>query len=477
MPSRFAVVLALYSSGCYPRPFRTPREQRLSARPFLFALLLPLVFPFEASSQVELSLEQCRRTARNQHPDTAIARSLSAAAKARRAIAFAGYLPNLTADGSYVASRGSGGASTGFSGPRVSVPAGTVTEASRFFGPAEVEIWGGSLSLRQTIWDFGRTTNRYEATVAASRQSLARQQLVEELVDLAAEATFRAALASGDLVAAMEESRRQAQAHLDLARGRAEVGLSAPYDVVRAEVEVANAEVRVIQATNAMDLTHAELATACGMERLPEQTVLVPAPPRAPIPIPSLDEAMEEAMRSLPEIREAQAAVEVAAQELDLAWSQLYPDLGLTGSVGLRGKELGDLQPGWTALVSVTVPIVNGGADLGLIRERRANLAAAEASFTNVTRGLRLDLQGGILGVQEASARLAAAEKKEAAAAEGLRLAEGRFQTGLGSALELADAQSQLASARAEKVQSSLDLSVSLASLERLLGRWGTHDG
>src|SRR5690606_17304595 len=125
-------------------------------------------------------------------------------------------------------------------------------------------------SLQQTIWDFGRTLSRYRLARAEARQALARQQIVEELVDVAAEAAYRTALASDELVAAMEESRRQAQAHLALARGRAEVGLAAPYDVSRAEVEVAQAEVRVIQASNARDLAMAQLAIACGLEALPE---------------------------------------------------------------------------------------------------------------------------------------------------------------------------------------------------------------
>src|SRR5690606_30669594 len=105
-----------------------------------------------------------------------------------------------------------------------------------FFGPPDFELWTASLSLQQTIWDFGRSLNRYRQAQAEARQALARQQLVEELLDVAAEAAYRTALASDELVTAMEESRRQARAHLELARGRAEVGLAAPYDLSRAEV-------------------------------------------------------------------------------------------------------------------------------------------------------------------------------------------------------------------------------------------------
>lgn len=443
----------------------------MSLRSILLLLTVTCAAPALAQPST-LTLEACRTSARAQHPDVMVARSLAAAEGARQAIARAGFLPELTADGSYLATRGSGGSSTGFRGSNQQVPVGTVTSSGRFFGPAEHEIWSASLSLRQTIWDFGRTLNRLQASQAATEQARARQRVVEELVDLAAEATYRAALASGELLAAMDESLRQAQAHLDLARGRGQVGLSAPYDVSRAEVEVANARVRVIQAQNAQRLTRVELGVACGMEALPQDVALAAAPPREIPELPSLDAAMEEALRTMPELREARAAVEVAEQLLDAAWSELYPTVGLTGTAGLRGKEFDDMSPGWTAIVSLSVPLISGGGDLGRIRERRALLAAAEASYTNVRRDLLVEIQAALLSAEEAQARLEAAQAKETAAAEGLRLAEGRFQTGLGSALELADAQSQLASAKAERVQSSLDLSVSAARLERLLGRW-----
>lgn len=422
------------------------------------------------------SLEACRESARAQHPEAAASRALTAAAAARRAIAFSGFLPRASAQGSFLVGRGGGSSRAGVvgSGAGGQFPVGSVSGSGAFFGPADFEVWTANLSVQQTVWDFGRTLNRYRLARAEARRALAQQQLAEEIVDVAAEAAYRTALAADELVAAMDESLRQAGAHLELARGRAEVGMAAPYDVSRAEVEVARAEVRLIQAENGRELAFAQLAIACGLDALPEGTALAEAPPRVLPALPSLEAAMDEAMESLPEMREARAAVEAAERAYGATVSELFPSLDLTGTASLRGREFDDLQPGWTAVVSLSVPIVNGGADLAGIRERRALLAAAQADFTRLRRALRLDLETALLAVQEASARLGAAEAMERSAAQGLSLAEGRYQTGLGSALELADAQSQLATARAERVQSALDLSISLARLERLLGRWST---
>ncbi len=429
------------------------------------------------ASAAELTLAECRESARLQHPTVAAARALAAAANARATIARSGFLPALAGDASFLATRGSGGASLGTGRGSGGAPTTAPISGSRgLLGPADFELWSAGLTLRQTIWDFGRTTNAYQGAAAATDQARAQEEVAREIVDVEAEATFRTVLAADDLVAAMEEARRQAEAHLALAKGRAEVGLRPAYDASRAEVEVADAEYRLIQAQNARDLAQAQLASACGVAQLPEGTTLVVPPPREVGTIPSLDEAVAQAQERLPDMRAARLSVEVAAQRLDGAWSELFPTLGATGNLGLRGTSLDDLDPGWTATVNLSVPLISGGADLGGIREARANLAAAQANLETLDRSLRVDVQSGILAVQESRARLAAAQKREAAAEEGMRLAEGRYQTGLGNVLELADAQAALASARADRVTSSLDVSVAAARLERILGRW-SDDG
>lgn len=423
------------------------------------------------------TLNQCRTSARLQHPDVALARAQTSAAAARAAIAFSGYLPELTGDGSFLATKGSGGASLGTGRGIGGSPTTAPISGSRgLLGPADFELWSAGITLRQNIWDFGRTMNRYQAAIAAEDQAKAQEEVTREVVDVAAEATFRSALAASDLVVAMEEALRQAEAHHRLAKARADVGLRPRYDVSRAEVEVADAEYRLIQAQNARDLVHAQLANACGLEALPEGITLE-IPPTRPVPsLPSIDEAMQEAQERLPDLRAAKLSVEVAAQRLDGSFSEFYPSLGATGNLGLRGTALDRLDPGWTATVNLSVPLIAGGADLAGMREARANYAGAQAQLESFTRALRLDLRSGILAVQESQARLGAARKREAAAEEGMRLAEGRYETGLGSVLELADAQAALASARADRVRSALDVEVSSAQLERLLGRWSTNE-
>jgi len=445
---------------------RTPHGATLSRfLATLLALALPAFALADAPASNSLDLEACRRTAREAHPRLAAARAQAAAASARRSLALAGFLPSLAAEGSFSASRGATSASGA-----ARLPA-SMDATTGVFGPAEVESWGTALTLRQTLWDFGRTWHAAGAAAATEEAALADSRALLETLDVEAEAAYRTALAADELVAAMTEARVRAASHLERARARAEVGLRPRYDVTRAEVELANAELALVSAQNARELSRAQLANACGLARLPADVTLPPPPPRALIALPSLEQALDEALARRPELEAAQARVD-AADQSDSATRALYlPSVSATGTVALRSRGLAELASGWRGGVQVNVPLLAGGADEAGVREAEANLSVARANLENTTRAVRLEIETALLSAREAAARLSASEALERSTQEGLKLAEARYETGAGDALELADAQVAFASARATRVRAGLDAAVSAARLERVLGR------
>jgi outer membrane protein len=427
------------------------------------AAIAALVLPTVAGA--ELTLDACRAAARKDHPEVALARARAAAAEARTALARAPFFPSLSLDGSYAASQGQG------SGLGRTSTAAAGSGSSGFFATADYELWSASLTARQTIWDFGRTLNATQAAKAAERSAALESRAALERIDVEAEAAYRTALAAEELVVAAREDRDRAAAQLERARARVEVGLKPLYEQRRAEVEAANAELALVAAQNVRDLARSRLGFACGLPALPPNEPLDPPPPREPFPLPPVDEAFEEAWAKLPEARAAREQLEAAEQGVDAARSTFFPDIEAVGTAGLRGRDLDELDPAWTATVQLTVPIVSGGADLARWREANAGLDAARASLEATKRDLRVEVETALHVVNEARARQEATARLLASAEEGFRLAEARWETGEGDALEVADAQAQLAAARAERVQAGLDLSVALARLERVLGR------
>jgi outer membrane protein len=105
------------------------------------------------------------------------------------------------------------------------------------------------------------------------------------------------------------------------------------------------------------------------------------------------------------------------------------------------------------------------------VNEASATLDAIDAGAEQVRLQVRFDVEQAWLSVQAAKASLEASSEAVASAKERLRLAEARYQAGLGSGIELNDAQVAQTTAAAQEVKARFDLATARAELERALGR------
>ena len=105
------------------------------------------------------------------------------------------------------------------------------------------------------------------------------------------------------------------------------------------------------------------------------------------------------------------------------------------------------------------------------MREAKWGLEAAKAQADTVRQQVRLDVEQARLAVRAAKAALDAAGDALVNAQELLRLAEGRYETGVGSIIELGDAQVALTAAAQQKVQAEYTVATARAQLIRAIGR------
>jgi outer membrane protein len=119
----------------------------------------------------------------------------------------------------------------------------------------------------------------------------------------------------------------------------------------------------------------------------------------------------------------------------------------------------------------LTWPIFQGFLTRGQVREAEANLAALEAQRDGLRQQVRLEVDQARLAVRAAKEALIAAGEALENAQVRLRLAEGRYQTGVGSVIELGDAQTALTNAAGQKVQAEYNLAQARAQLLKALGR------
>jgi outer membrane protein len=147
------------------------------------------------------------------------------------------------------------------------------------------------------------------------------------------------------------------------------------------------------------------------------------------------------------------------------------PTVAAQASATENGSALDGLVPNVAVGLTVTWPLFQGGTTKGQIHEAEAAIARVDAQVEIAQLQVRAELEQARLGVRSGKAAIVAAEEARTAARERLRLAEGRYAQGIGSVIELGDAQVALTAAGAQIISAELNLATARATLLRVLGR------
>ena len=121
--------------------------------------------------------------------------------------------------------------------------------------------------------------------------------------------------------------------------------------------------------------------------------------------------------------------------------------------------------------LNLTMPLFSGFSSIEQVREATATVNSIEARQDNLKLQITKEVESAWLGGNEAAARMVSTLKEVAAANENKSLAEGRYQEGVGSIIEVTDAQAQALDAQTSNIQAMFDYYTALARLDRAVGK------
>ncbi|MFL5306099.1 MAG: TolC family protein [Polyangia bacterium] len=409
-----------------------------------------------------LTLAEAVRAARAHHPALELARGSAASALGAANQSRASLLPQLNGTASYTR------ATSNF----VPQPGGTVPLAAQGATSwATDPLWRFGLSASQLVYDFGETINRWKAANVAADAADVSVHATEAQVAYNARVAFFTARAAKDMVRVARETLANQEKHLQQVQGFVEVGTHPAIDLSQARADRATAQLQLINAENNYAVGKAMLNQAMGIERSVDYDLAddaLPAIEGEDAPVESL---VDDAKRTRPDM--ASLRLNLTSQELGLrsAHDMNWPNLSLSGSVNESGPELERMTWNFSGLVLLSIPFLQGGAIQAQVRQARGQVQQAQAQLETQRQQVRLDVEQARLGIRAARGAIAAAEDALVNTRDRLRLAEGRYATGVGSIIELGDAQLAATSAAAQKVQAEYQLSTARAQLLKALGR------
>jgi len=332
------------------------------------------------------------------------------------------------------------------------------------------------ISLSQKLFDFGKNFAIIDSKKADTEASKADLELTKDTIILSVKTFYFNLLYAKRQVIVFQEALDRAELNLRSAKGFFEVGTRPKSDVTRAEVDVANARVALIQARNAVRTARVALNILLVLE-VDAPTEVKDILTYEPFPVDPKQLA-QEALKNRPEYTKVKAQEASAEATVREKFRQFFPDLDASGSYGGTGTESGTasssvfpLGETWSLGLTFSWKWFDGLNNVAKYREAKANLESAQATTKSQELQIRQDVEQAYIGLVEAEERIGAAQKGVESAQENFRLAQGRFDAGVGTIIELTDAQFALTQAQSTEALALHDFRNNIATLERALGR------
>lgn len=405
-----------------------------------------------------LTLESAVDTAIKNQPALVNRASQVRASEAKIGQAQSNWYPQLNANAGYGRTK----PVTGGRGVSLAPGSGGLSATSNSY-----EDYSSDVTLRQTIYDFGRTSSQVKAqnlSTDAARYNLENTR--DDVVFNVKQAFFQVlqAQASRDVA---KESLVQFQKQLDRARAFYEVGRSPKFDVTKAEVDVGTAQLALIRAENQVKLARVNLNNAMGV---PERHQYAVADDKRPVgTIARFEDALEQAFSQRPDLLSVIRQKEASAESVKTAKTNYFPTLSGNASYSWYGTQF-PLGDGWNAGLNLTIPIFSGFLTKYQVAEAQANRDAVAASELSLRQDIVLQVEQAYLSFREAEERIVTAELTARQARENYDLAQGRYDAGVGSPIEVSDALVSSRNAEIVFVNASYDLKIAQAAIERAVG-------
>ena len=414
-----------------------------------------------AQSDAPLSLADCYRIAEQNQPDLATAEAQVRAAEARLKERRSTYFTHLDF-----------GASHNQETYNYAPPPGTDPRqfALNYRGEklATSPYYYTGLNLNQNIYDFGRTRSSVERGTAELAQAQQSQKRVRQQVLLNVRTAYFGVLAAQSLVQVREKTVQDQSRHLEQIQAFFQVGRVPKIDVTRQEVQLANAQLDLVQARSDLTVAQAALATSMG---LPVQNTfkLVDVLANAP-ELETVDSYLAEAQKSRPDLQAVREQVNAAQADVVNAQSNYRPKLSFSAFTNLQNLKfplIWNLGFGEGLLQN----LLSGGFNRGFLNEMEFAKTAAEYNLKSVSEQVAQDVYSSYANAQVSKEQIGLTMKADAEAQENLAFAEGRYSAGVGNIIELTDAELLAASSSAGVVTARYNYQVAVGRLQVAAGK------
>ncbi len=435
-------------------------------RRFVISIFVLFLFIGFVSAQEKLSLEESIQIAFEKSPIMLKARADIVAAEGQAGQAVAGFLPHLSLNANV--------------GKTYSAP---MTVEMTLMGTPSVFTYGVDEQADMASYSASLTQSLFTGGKLSSSLAMAKKGLkiaAEEFKKISQDVKFSVIKAYYDVLKAKkfvklsQESVNMANSHLSHAKALKNVGMSTRADTLRGEVQVANAEIALSKAKQGFEIAKNYFNNTLGRD-LNSSVELAEVEFKSDgIPVYKYEDILKIAYEERPDWKQYILANKISEDEVGLARSDLWPMLSLVGQYDIGSTKYESFesdQRSWTAMISGSWNIFDGTATWNRIKEAKAKLEVNRANEIEVEKGIALEVKDANFAVSSSLENIKGTKKALELAEENLKIADLRYKSGVGTNLEVIDAQVAVTQARIEHLQSEHDLQIAKAKINKVIGR------
>lgn len=325
-----------------------------------------------------------------------------------------------------------------------------------------------SVSLSKKLYDSGK----HSLQIKQSKEALeaAKKDRETTLISLASNIKtmfFRAQQAQSILQVKLETLDGY-EKHLKKVESFVEVGTHAPYDITKAQVNVANARVDLISARSSLKQALVNMGNAIGVDHPIHVTSYDMEE------LPQIDESVKEDYVKIalerPEVKSSEAKLRAAKHRISEARTALKPSIST--SAGYSWSQTHTPQDrGWNVGLGVSWSLYDGRSTRASIDSAKSSYEKTKASLDNLKLNIDAEVESCINDIIDSAQRVKANEVLVKQSSESLELAEGRYDAGLGSPLEITDARVDYEKAKGNLINAYFECLIAQTKLDNTLGR------
>lgn len=419
---------------------------------FFFTLL---AIPCAAQEAQRLSLADAEKIAIQNHPQIQAAGYLAIAAQAQVTQARSAYYPQAA------------GSLTG-----VEAEHDSRISAGGLNNPIIYDRYANGVTVGQLVTDFGRT---HELVKSSSLHAQAQKENVttsraDVLINV--DRAYYSVLRAQAVLRVAEETVKNRQLVSDQITELEKNKLKSGLDVSFANVDLAEAQLLLIQAQNGVEASYADLSTALGY--VDQKAFALTEEPIPPAPSPNISELIAQALQNRPELISRKLDVSSAQSYANAERDLWFPSISAVGTAGLtpyREEPLGSRYA--AAGFNVNIPLFNGHEFGALRAEAKAQAQAQQQYLRDLQNNIVRDVRKAWLESNAAFQRLSVAQQLLNQATQALDLAQQRYKLGLSSIIELSQAQLNMTQAEITQASAKYDYESAISALNYEIG--ATH--